>query len=120
MRFASLLANTHLAFTSGNLDIPIQNLAYDSRAVQSSSLFIAIRGFHTDGHRYITQAIERGAAAIVYEDPEWDGRLPIPAVRIANTRVALAPIAAAFYGHPGQQMRVVGITGTDGKTTTRC
>ncbi len=118
MRFASLLANIHLAFTSGNLDIPIQNLAYDSRAVQSSSLFIAIRGFHTDGHRYITQAIERGAAAIVYEDPAWDGKLPVPAVRITNTRVALAPIAAAFYGHPGQQMRVVGITGTDGKTTT--
>jgi UDP-N-acetylmuramoyl-L-alanyl-D-glutamate--2,6-diaminopimelate ligase len=79
---------------------------------------VAYRGFHTDGHAYIPQALERGAAAVVYEDPAWDGRVPVPALRVPNARVALAPLAAAFYGHPGRRMRIVGVTGTDGKTTT--
>ncbi|ABU57330.1 UDP-N-acetylmuramoyl-L-alanyl-D-glutamate--2,6-diaminopimelate ligase [Roseiflexus castenholzii] len=96
----------------------ITAIVYDSRAVMPGALFVAYRGFHTDGHLYIPQAIERGAAAVVYEDPAWDGRIPVPALRTPNARAALAPLAAAFYGYPGRQMRVVGITGTDGKTTT--
>ncbi len=118
MHLSDLLAGLPLAHTQGSLEIPITALAYDSRAVQPGSLFVAVRGFHTDGHAYITQALERGAAAILYEDVGWNDRLPVPSVRVANTRVALAPIAAALYGHPGQHMRMVGITGTDGKTTT--
>lgn len=96
----------------------ITGVVYDSRAVTPGALFVAYRGFHTDGHAYIPHALERGAAAVVYEDPAWDGRVPVPALRVSNARVALAPLAAAFYGHPGRRMRVVGVTGTDGKTTT--
>jgi len=96
----------------------IASVVYDSRAVIPGALFVAYRGFHTDGHAYIPQALERGAAAVVYEDPAWDGRVPVPALRVPNARVALAPLAAAFYGHPGRRMRIVGVTGTDGKTTT--
>ncbi len=96
----------------------ITGVVYDSRAVNPGALFVAYRGFHTDGHAYIPQALERGAAAVVYEDPAWDGRMPVPALRVPNARTALAPLAAAFYGHPGRRMRVVGVTGTDGKTTT--
>jgi UDP-N-acetylmuramoyl-L-alanyl-D-glutamate--2,6-diaminopimelate ligase len=103
---------------AGDLATPIGSLAYDSRAVGPGSLFVAIRGFHTDGHDYIPQVIARGAAAIIYEDPAWDARITIPHVRVANARIALAPLAAAMFGHPGRSMRVVGITGTDGKTTT--
>jgi UDP-N-acetylmuramoyl-L-alanyl-D-glutamate--2,6-diaminopimelate ligase len=96
----------------------ITGVVYDSRAVTPGALFVAYRGFHTDGHAYIPQALERGAAAVVYEDPAWDGRVPVPALRVSNARTALAPLAAAFYGHPGRRMRIVGVTGTDGKTTT--
>jgi UDP-N-acetylmuramoyl-L-alanyl-D-glutamate--2,6-diaminopimelate ligase len=96
----------------------ITSVVYDSRAVTPGALFVAYRGFHTDGHAYIPQALERGAAAVVYEDPAWDGRVLVPALRVSNARVALAPLAAAFYGHPGRRMRIVGVTGTDGKTTT--
>lgn len=96
----------------------ITAVVYDSRAVTPGALFVAYCGFHTDGHTYIPQAIERGAAAVVYEDPAWDARIPVPALRTPNARVALAPLAAAFYGCPGRRMRVVGVTGTDGKTTT--
>ncbi|MBS1966599.1 MAG: UDP-N-acetylmuramoyl-L-alanyl-D-glutamate--2,6-diaminopimelate ligase [Chloroflexi bacterium SZAS-1] len=99
---------------------PITTLAYDSRAVQPGGLFVAISGFHTDGHAYIPQALARGAAAIVGERNPAELALPpgTAYVRVPNARTALAPIAAAYYGHPGGQMRVVGITGTDGKTTT--
>ncbi|MDW8145511.1 MAG: Mur ligase family protein [Roseiflexaceae bacterium] len=96
----------------------ITAVVYNSRAVTPGALFVAYRGFHTDGHLYIPQAIERGAAAVVYEDPAWDDRIPVPALRTSNARVALAPLAAAFYDYPGRRMRVVGVTGTDGKTTT--
>lgn len=118
MQLHQLLLGLPEARVSGPTDIVISSIAYDSREVRPGGLFIAYRGFHSDAHAFIPQALERGAAAVVYEDPAWDGRLPVPAVRVANARAALGPIAAAFHGYPGRSMRVVGITGTDGKTTT--
>jgi UDP-N-acetylmuramoyl-L-alanyl-D-glutamate--2,6-diaminopimelate ligase len=100
------------------VNVPITAICYDSRQVRPGSLFVAYRGFHTDAHRYIPQAIKAGAAAIVYEDAAWDAQMTVPAVRVANSRIMLGPLAAAFFGYPGRAMRVVGITGTDGKTTT--
>jgi UDP-N-acetylmuramoyl-L-alanyl-D-glutamate--2,6-diaminopimelate ligase len=103
----------------GASDVEVTSIAYDSRAVRPGSLFIAIKGFHTDGHAYIPQALAAGAAAVVYEDALVAAQLSnVPHVRVPHARVALAPIAAAFYGHPGDSLRVIGITGTDGKTTT--
>ncbi|MGQ9548976.1 MAG: UDP-N-acetylmuramoyl-L-alanyl-D-glutamate--2,6-diaminopimelate ligase [Roseiflexus sp.] len=118
MRFYELLKYLHETTHLPSANPEITGIVYDSRTVMPGALFVAYRGFHTDGHAYIPQALERGAAAVVYEDPAWDGRVPVPALRVSNARVALAPLAAAFYGHPGQRMRVVGVTGTDGKTTT--
>jgi UDP-N-acetylmuramoyl-L-alanyl-D-glutamate--2,6-diaminopimelate ligase len=117
MQLRQLLAGLPDARLEGPTDIDISGIAYDSRAVRPGCLFVAIAGFHTDGHAFIRQAIERGAAAIVAERDMGDAGA-VPVVRVANTRTALAPIAATFYGHPGARMRVVGITGTDGKTTT--
>ena len=124
MQLCDLLAGLRGARVHGPADIEISSIAYDSRAVRPGGLFIAISGFHTDGHAFIPQALERGAAAVVVERLE-QARIGVPArptpitwVVVENSRTALAPIAAAWYGHPGRQMRVVGITGTDGKTTT--
>src|SRR6266496_1751756 len=120
MQLGELLADLPDAQARGPTDIEISGIAYDSRAVRPGNLFVAIGGFHVDGHAYIPQALEHGAAAVVGEKATGELPLPpeLPYVRISNARTALAPIAAAFYGHPGRQMRVVGITGTDGKTTT--
>lgn len=118
IQLASIVSELTPQRFAGDPTTHIGSLAYDSRAAGPGCLFVAIRGFHTDGHDYIPQVIERGAAAVVYEDPAWDMRISIPHVRVANARTALAPLAAALFGHPGQQMRVIGITGTDGKTTT--
>jgi UDP-N-acetylmuramoyl-L-alanyl-D-glutamate--2,6-diaminopimelate ligase len=121
MNLCQLLAglpNTHI---TGPLDIPIADIAYDSRKVTPSSLFVAIKGTHVDGHHFIAQALERGATAVVYED---EAALSSAAshsatlVRVPNSRAALSPIAAAFYGYPGRELRVVGVTGSKGKTTT--
>lgn len=97
--------------------IDICDITFDSRTVRPGSLFVAIRGWQQDGHRFIPDALRRGAAAIVAEEvaatPEEPARLVVP-----NSRQALALLAAAFYDFPAKQLRVVGVTGTDGKTTT--
>jgi UDP-N-acetylmuramoyl-L-alanyl-D-glutamate--2,6-diaminopimelate ligase len=88
----------------------------DSRQVRPGALFVAIRGATADGHRFIADAIARGAVAIVGADPLE--ALPVPYLHVADTRAALAVLAAAFYGFPSRQLSLVGVTGTDGKTTT--
>ena len=123
MRLHELLAGLPDARVSGPTDIEITSIAYDSRAVRPGGLFIAIRGFHTDGRAFIPQALKRGAVAVVEalersNVPMLERSNAIAWVQVENPRTALAPIAAAFYGYPGAAMRVVGITGTDGKTTT--
>lgn len=119
MLLHDLLTDVPVLRHSGAADVDITMLAYDSRAVQPGSLFVAIKGAHVDGHDYIAQAIERGASAVVYDDPQrWQDRADVAGVQVPDARTALAPLAATFYGHPGRQLRVVGITGTDGKTTT--
>ncbi len=96
-------------------DVPVRGLALDSRQVEPGFLFIAVPGTRFDGHDFIPQALERGAAAVVGTRPL---DLPVPYARVENARRAAAHLAAAFYGHPGRRLTVVGITGTDGKTTT--
>ncbi len=94
-------------------------VAHDSRKVTDGTLFVAVRGFHSDGHQFISQALLRGAAAVVAEEKAVIS--PAPAgvvVRVPDTRRALAEIASAFYGNPSRRLRLVGITGTNGKTTT--
>ena len=96
----------------------IEGLAYDSRDVRPGWLFFALPGLHADGHRFVPAAIAAGARAVVHSEelPAYD-----PAVsyaRVADPRFAMSPIAAAFYGHPSRDLAVIGVTGTEGKSTT--
>ena len=111
---AALAAAVPGAHLRGNATIT--GITYDSRDVQPGDLFAALRGSDFDGHRYIPQAIANGAAAILVEElpPDHDH----PAIVVPDTRRNLAPIAAAFYGHPSRELTTIGITGTDGKSTT--
>lgn len=98
-------------------ELEVQSLAYDSRRVKPGALFFAIEGEKADGHRFIPQALSRGAAAIVSERPA-PGELASKWVRVPAIRQALAEAARAFFGHPESRLRLIGITGTNGKTTT--
>src|SRR5664280_1833645 len=96
-------------------DAQITGLAYDSRAVHGGELFFCVRGFQSDGHDHAPRAVANGAAALVVERPLGLG---VPEVTVASARAAMAPIAARFFGDPTSQLQVVGVTGTNGKTTT--
>jgi UDP-N-acetylmuramoyl-L-alanyl-D-glutamate--2,6-diaminopimelate ligase len=96
-------------------EVEITGLAYDSRAVRPGTLFFCVRGFKSDGHDFAAQAVKDGAAALVVERPLGLG---VPEVVVASTRAAMGLIAARFYGDPTSALRVVGVTGTNGKTTT--
>jgi UDP-N-acetylmuramoyl-L-alanyl-D-glutamate--2,6-diaminopimelate ligase len=98
-------------------DIPITGISIDSRLIQPGHLFVAMKGGSADGHDYIAKAIENGAVAVVGER-DLDQAVPIPYIRLENPRRALSWMAAAFYNWPGRRLIVVGVTGTDGKTTT--
>jgi UDP-N-acetylmuramoyl-L-alanyl-D-glutamate--2,6-diaminopimelate ligase len=97
-------------------DVPITGISIDSRAVQRGHLFVAMKGGSGDGHDYIEKAIENGAAAVAGER-DFVG-LAVPYLRLENSRRALTWIAAAFHDWPGRKLTVIGVTGTDGKTTT--
>ena len=100
----------------GKADTEITDICCDSRLVTPGALFVAVKGFESDGHAYIASALEKGAAAIICETiPEG---VTVPAVRVENSRKAVALAADAFFGHPSRQLTLVGITGTNGKTTT--
>ena len=98
-------------------DPVIASIAYDSRAVTPGALFVALRGLQADGSAFAGQAIAKGAVAVVAEAEPPPG-CPVPWTTVADGRLALARLASQFFGHPSRLMRVVGITGTNGKTTT--
>ena len=93
----------------------ISKLAYDSRAVEAGTLFFCVRGMSSDGHEFAPGAVEAGASALVVERPL---DLGVPEVEVADARAAMAPLAAAFHGDPTMELALVGVTGTNGKTTT--
>jgi UDP-N-acetylmuramoyl-L-alanyl-D-glutamate--2,6-diaminopimelate ligase len=95
--------------------VEVTGLAYDSREVAPGDLFFCVSGFQSDGHRFAPEAVRAGAAALVLERPL---SLGVPEVLVASARAAMAPAAARFYGEPARRLRVVGVTGTNGKTTT--
>jgi UDP-N-acetylmuramoyl-L-alanyl-D-glutamate--2,6-diaminopimelate ligase len=95
----------------------VTGIAYDSRTIEPGQVFVALRGQHADGTSFARQAIERGAAAVVSEQAAPDG-VHVPWAIVDEARLALAVLAAAFYRNPSREMRVIGITGTNGKTTT--
>ena len=95
----------------------VAGIAYDSRTVTPGQVFVALKGQHADGTAFARQAIERGAAAVVSEQPAPDG-VHVPWAIVEDARLALAVLATTFYRDPSREMRVIGITGTNGKTTT--
>ncbi len=97
-------------------NLPVHAIQYDSRCVCSGDVFVAVSGGSVDGHDFIPAAIKNGAAAVV--GSKALSGLPVPYVRVRDSREALAHLAAAYYGHPARKMTVIGVTGTDGKTTT--
>jgi UDP-N-acetylmuramoyl-L-alanyl-D-glutamate--2,6-diaminopimelate ligase len=96
--------------------IPVTGVTFDSRAVEDGFIFVCVRGTKVDGHAYIPQAIERGAVAVVGMDDLSE--LAVPYIRVSDARAALAHLAAAFYDNPAHYLTMIGVTGTDGKTTT--
>ncbi|KHE71596.1 Mur ligase family protein [Halobacillus sp. BBL2006] len=112
-----LLKSIHVleAWNEKNLDIT--GLAYNSRSVQPGNVFVCIKGFKTDGHTYIPEAVTNGAAAIIVEDYQEDWK-EIPQYRVEDSRKALAALSDAFYDHPSQALKTIGITATNGKTST--
>ena len=116
MRLETLLEGVPVLEASVDMGLEITGVSYDSRQVRPGDLFVAMTGFAADGHRFIPQALEAGAAAVLCQNPpEGEG---IPYVRTEDSRRALAAAGANFFGHPAEAMTMVGITGTNGKTTT--
>src|SRR6201992_2917386 len=96
-------------------DVVVTGLAFDNRLVESGTLFFCVPGFTRDGHDFAPDAVARGASALVVERPLGLG---VPELQVDDVRAAMARAAAAFYGDPTAELRVVGVTGTNGKTTT--
>ena len=114
MKLRQLLANIPIESSAVDLETEIGEVRYDSRSVQPGDLFVAIRGYATDGHAFIGMALAKGAAAVLCEEAGKG----IPAVVVKNSRAALADLAANRFGHPADRLTMIGVTGTNGKTTT--
>ena len=113
---AALNGQVAIVERHGVLDQPVTSVTEDSRAVASGSMFVAVKGERVDGHRYVAQAIEAGAAAIVGQESVERGSLPF--VKVADSRKALGLIGSRFHGDPSARLTMIGVTGTNGKTTT--
>jgi UDP-N-acetylmuramoyl-L-alanyl-D-glutamate--2,6-diaminopimelate ligase len=105
------------AATTRALQVEVTGVTHDSRQAGPGSVFVALRGLKTDGTAFVPQAIANGAAAVVAER-DVDGASPVPGMLVKDARLALSLLAAEFHGHPSRRMKVIGITGTNGKTTT--
>ncbi len=119
-KLGTLLQNISHRVLVGGGEIPISGITADSRAVEKGDLFVAVRGVTTDGHKYLRDAMAKGCAAVLLEDEQQlpDINDPPAAVIVEDSRKALGYVAAAFYDHPAENLRLIGITGTNGKTTT--
>ena len=121
MVLAALLEKLEYELVSGSEDMQIENVVYDSRKVTEGSLFICIEGGTADGHTFIPDVVKKGAKALIVTK-DVSGLLPADAdvtvIRVKDSRYALAFVSAAYFGHPAEKLKVIGITGTKGKTTT--
>ena len=117
MKLKDLLREITPTRLTGPAEQDITGICHDSRKVTPGSLFVAIRGFQSDGHAYIPSALEKGASALVVE--EVPKHLPdtVTCVQVSGSRAALARLGAEWYGHPERQLKLIGVTGTNGKTT---
>ncbi len=106
------------AIIDGPARAPVSDVTYDSRTVRPGALFVALRGAQSDGHRFIPQAIEAGANALLVEESPGDRPPHVAIARVPDTRAALASVAARFFAFPARDLTLIGVTGTNGKTST--
>ena len=116
MKLKELLEGIEVLDATADMEMEIPHVSYDSRATQPGDLFVAMTGFAADGHAFIGKAMAAGASAVLYQKQPEDPAVPY--VRVADSRRALAEVGANFFGHPADSMTMVGVTGTNGKTTT--
>ena len=114
MKLKDLLQGLEILELQADLELEIAGVSYDSRLVRPGDLFVAISGFAADGHKYIPMALEKGAVAVLCEKAPQKGSF----IRVADTRVGLAQAGCNWFGHPAEKMTMIGVTGTNGKTTT--
>lgn len=115
MELSKLLNGVDTLEINADTGIELGDISYDSRSTKQGDLFVAVRGFESDGHKYIGAAVEKGAAVVVCEEKP---ALDIPYVLVEDSRLALALISRNYFGDPASKMKIVGVTGTNGKTTT--
>lgn len=118
VKLQSILDELHRPVVDGEVSRSVSDITYDSRAVTPGSLFVAVQGMETDGNRYAEDAVRRGAVAVLSAAERVAGTDAATWIRVDDDRRAMAHAAAAFHGHPERQLATVGITGTNGKTTT--
>lgn len=115
MKLRELLKNIDIISSNADMDTEIRGISYDSRKTQPGDLFVAVKGFETDGHRFIPKALEKGAAVVLCQDvPGCNAAY----VQIADCRRGLAYVSREFYGNPASKMKIIGFTGTSGKTSS--
>ena len=100
-----------------SVDVDVKNIQFDSRKVEAGSMFVATRGTAVDGHTYIAKAIELGATVVVCEDMPTEKADKVVYVKVADSAEALGRMASNYYGRPSEKLTLVGVTGTNGKTT---
>jgi UDP-N-acetylmuramoyl-L-alanyl-D-glutamate--2,6-diaminopimelate ligase len=116
MRLRKLLMNFECISVKGNIDTEISAIVYDSNKITPGALFVCLKGLRFDGHQFAQEAVKQGAKALIVEDiPEFTTNAAI--IQVADTRKALAYFSALWFGYPAEKMKMIGITGTKGKTT---
>ena len=117
MKLNELLSKVKSADITGDADVDIMGVDIDSRRIKPGHLFVAVRGTQVDGHSFIPKAIEQGAVAVLCEDMPEERREGVTYVKVSSTEAAVGPVATMFYGDPSTKLKLVGVTGTNGKTT---
>ena len=117
MKLSELLKYIKPIAIIGNAEVDITGVNIDSRKIEKGHLFVAIKGTQTDGHRFIPKALELGAVAVLCEDLPEEPNSAVTYVQVTSTEAAVGPVATVFYGEPSQHLKLVGVTGTNGKTT---
>lgn len=118
MKLKSLMSNVTYEIIKGNMEQEISGVVYDSRKVTKGSLFVCLKGFLSDGHKYIKNAVEQGAVAVLVEEESACDGIEVTCLKVTDCREALAYISATWFHNPAKDMTMIGLTGTKGKTTT--
>lgn len=117
MKLSELISGIKTLQVAGQTDVDITGIEIDSRKIEPGNMFVAMRGTQVDGHKFIPKALELGAAAVLCEEIPAEAREGVTFVKVADCEECVGPVATTFYGNPTSKLRLVGVTGTNGKTT---